>query len=56
MNTQTSKVPTEEFDMFHTMQDFMSHVKGFSYVMAGVVMLAFIGFWFFLTNREKKKK
>jgi hypothetical protein len=40
--------------MFHTLQDFLHHTKGISYLIAGAILLAFIFFWFFLTGREEK--
>jgi len=44
--------------MFHTLHDFTLHAKGLSYLMAGLLMLAFIPFWFFIvkkSTRDKKK-
>jgi len=41
--------------MFHTLQDFMQHTKGVSYVIAGCILVAFIGFWLFLVGREEHR-
>lgn len=38
----------------HTLWDFLTFTKGWSYVIAFVVMLSFIPFYLFLTEREKK--
>jgi hypothetical protein len=40
--------------MFHTLQEFMHHTKGVSYLIAGAVLVCFIGFWLFLTGRERR--
>jgi hypothetical protein len=39
----------------YTLQDFLTWTKGVSYVVALVLMVGFIPFWFYLTEREKKK-
>ncbi len=36
-----------------TLWDFLTWTKGVSYVLAFVVLVAFIPFWGFLTQREK---
>jgi hypothetical protein len=41
--------------VFHTLQDFLHHTKGVSYLLAGLTLLGFIGFWLFLTGREDEK-
>lgn len=38
----------------HTLQEFMDFTKGVSYLIAVAVMIGFIPFWFYLTEREKK--
>ncbi len=40
--------------MFYTLQDFLTHTKGVSYLVAVFFMTAFIGFWLFLTRRERR--
>ncbi len=40
--------------MFSTLQDFTAHAKGTSYLLAGLILLTFIPFWFFLTKKGKK--
>ncbi len=37
----------------HTLLEFIVHTKGSSYLLAVVLMVAFIPFWRFLTRREK---
>ena len=39
---------------FFTLQDFLTFTKGSCYVMMFVLLMIFIPFWFFLTDREKK--
>jgi hypothetical protein len=39
--------------MFHTLQEFLTFTKGTAYVLGALVLLSFIGFWLFLTAREK---
>jgi hypothetical protein len=41
--------------MFHTLQEYLTFTKGTCYVLAGLFLIGFIGFWLFLTNREEKK-
>ena len=38
-----------------TLWDFLTYTKGWTYVWAFAFMLAFIPFYLFLTDREKKK-
>jgi len=40
-------------ESFFTLNDFMVHVKGVSYLVAGVLLTSFVVFWYFLTEREK---
>ena len=42
--------------MFHTLQDFTAHAKGVSYLLAGLILLAFVPFWLFLTKKVSRKK
>ena len=36
----------------HTLQDFYHFTKGMTYIVAALVLLASIGFWLFLTDRD----
>lgn len=36
----------------HTLQEFFQFTKGLTYIIAGLFLLASIGFWLYLTNRE----
>jgi hypothetical protein len=38
----------------HTLQEFMQHTKGIAYFLGAAVLLAFIFFWLFLTDRQGK--
>lgn len=40
--------------MFYTFFDFLTLTKGLSYVLAFGIMLAFIPFYLYLTEREDK--
>jgi hypothetical protein len=37
---------------FHTLYEFMVHTKGVIYVLMGIILVCFLGFWAFLTGRE----
>jgi hypothetical protein len=37
-----------------TMQEYLTLTKGACYLIAAVVLIGFIPFWMFLTEREKK--
>ena len=39
-----------------TLLDFISLTKEYSYIVAVVLMVAFIPFWTFLTERDKQSK
>jgi hypothetical protein len=41
--------------MFNTLQDLMLHNKSLTYVLMAVVLLCFVGFWRFLTDKEERK-
>jgi LPXTG-motif cell wall-anchored protein len=41
--------------MYHVLQDFTANAKTISYVLAAVVMLAFVLFWVFLNKRKTRK-
>jgi hypothetical protein len=36
----------------HTLFDFLTFTKGNAYIVAGLMLLAFIPFWRYLTERE----
>jgi hypothetical protein len=38
----------------HTLFDFLTYTKGLGYIVAGLLLLAFIPFWKFLTERERQ--
>ena len=42
--------------MFNTLQDLMLHNKSITYVLMGVVLICFVGFWHFLTDQEERKR
>ena len=42
--------------MFNTLQDLLLHCKSVTYVLMGVVLVCFLGFWFFLTDKEERKR
>jgi hypothetical protein len=39
----------------HTLFDFITFTKGMAYVIAGLLMVGFIPFWLFLTERESDR-
>jgi hypothetical protein len=40
--------------MFHTLFDFLTHAEGTTYILIGVLLVSFIPFWRFLTERESE--
>ena len=42
--------------MFNTLQDLMLHNKSITYVLMGVVLICFVGYWHFLTDKEERKR
>jgi len=40
--------------MFYTLYDFMVYTKCFTYIMMGVTLLTMLGFYLFLTARDKQ--
>jgi hypothetical protein len=38
--------------VYYTLFDFMTHTKGIGYIVAGILLVGFIPFWRFLTERE----
>lgn len=41
-------------DKFATLYDFMVYTKGWAYILMGVTLFGMLGFWRFLTGRDKK--
>ncbi len=41
--------------MYHTLFDFLTHTEGATYILVGVFLVSFIGFWKFLTEREREE-
>jgi hypothetical protein len=39
----------------NTLYDFLTHTKGIGYIIAGVLLLSYIPFWRFLTERERER-
>jgi hypothetical protein len=37
----------------YTLFDFLTHTKGVAYVVAGLLLVLYIPFWKFLTERER---
>jgi hypothetical protein len=38
--------------IFYTLQEFMTHTKSVTYILIIVVLLAMLGFWSFLVERD----
>jgi hypothetical protein len=41
--------------MYHTLFDFLTHAEGITYMLIGVLLISFIPFWKFLTERERRE-
>ena len=41
-------------NIFYTLQDFMSHTKGVTYIIIVLALFAITGFWCFLTGRDEE--
>lgn len=39
---------------FYTLQEFMTHTKGVVYIIMVVALLAFVGFWRFLSGNDEE--
>ncbi len=39
---------------FHVLQDFLTFTKGSCYVAMLIILVTFIPYWLYLTDREKK--
>lgn len=38
----------------HTLFDFLTHTKAAGYIVAGLLLVSYIPFWRFLTERERR--
>ena len=41
--------------VFHTLQEFMTHTKGVTYIIMVLALLAFVGFWRFLAANDDEE-
>lgn len=41
-------------DTFSTLQDFLLHTESIVYIVMGLSLICFLGFWFFLTGRDQE--
>ena len=41
--------------MYQTLFDFLTHTEGTTYILIGVLLVSFIPFWRFLTERESEE-
>jgi len=39
--------------IYYTLQDFFTYTKSVTYILIVVVLLAMVGFWRFLTDRDE---
>lgn len=39
----------------HTLFDFLTHTKAMTYIVAGALLIGFVPFWQFLTERERDR-
>jgi hypothetical protein len=39
--------------MYYTLFDFLTHTEGTTYILIGLLLISFIPFWRFLTERER---
>ena len=39
-------------NLFNTLQDFLTHVEGVTYILVVGVLIGIAGFWHFLTQRD----
>jgi len=40
-------------NVFYTLQDFLAHTKGVSYILIVLILLGMLGFWNFLVERDE---
>ncbi len=43
-------------DMIYTLQDFMLHTENTTYVILAIYLICVVGFWQFLTKKEKDEE
>lgn len=41
---------------FYTLHDFLVYTKFVAYILMGLTLLGFLGFWLFLTGRDEDKE
>ncbi|MGE4297711.1 MAG: sulfate respiration complex protein HmcD [Desulfovibrionaceae bacterium] len=41
--------------MFYTLQEFMLHAKGITYILMGLTLVGMVGFWLFLSGKDENK-
>lgn len=39
--------------IFYTLQEFMTHTEGVTYILVVAILLGMLGFWNFLTDRDE---
>ncbi len=39
-------------NIFYTLQDFLTHTKGVTYILIVLILIGLTGFWKFLTERD----
>lgn len=42
--------------MFHTLQEYLIHTEGVTYILIVLTLVSLAGFWFFLTGRDDNDK
>jgi len=40
-------------NVFYTLQEFLAHTKGVSYILIVLILLGMLGFWNFLVERDE---
>lgn len=43
-------------EIFHTLQEFLTFSKGVTYVLMGLFLVLFVGFWRYLDSYDAEKK
>jgi hypothetical protein len=41
--------------MYHTLQEFTAQAKETGYIVAGLVLLGYVFFWYFLVKKKARK-
>jgi hypothetical protein len=39
--------------IFYTLQDFMTYTKGVTYIIMAAALISMVGFWLFLSGRDR---